>query len=116
MITRFAAAFLVGLLLSAVETAVAETSSPTHPDHILFCETKAPFESAGCALTPVRLPHNWTPRARGVSFGLYRIEIPRPSPGAYAILLERLALDGAVRIERLTVFDELAAEDRKSVV
>lgn len=110
MFERALLKLLVALSLSAGPLASAVTPTVIQPSRVSFCETPAPFVVERCTLVPVGLPHNWKPATTGLSFGLYRIEMPRPAPGTYALLLDRLALDGAVRVDGTTVFDELAPD------
>ena len=65
-----------------------------------FCETEAPFAAAGCTWAPVTLPHRWTPAQPGLSWGLYRFEVPHPGAGAFAVAGERISLNASVRAGR----------------
>lgn len=64
-----------------------------------FCETPQPFATSGCSWQPVRIPHRWEPARPGLSWALYRFEVPHPGAGAYAVVAERLALDARVRVQ-----------------
>jgi len=69
--------------------------------------------AANCEFEAVTLPHSWIPARKGPSVGIYRIELPRPEPGVYGLILNRLALDGRVRIDGVTIIDALGAERPK---
>jgi len=104
-------AFLVFLALlgADIRSAFAD-AAPMILSEGVFCETEVQPEAPACSPEPVRLPHNWSPERRGLSLGLYRFEIPRPAPGAYAVLADRLSLDGAVSVDGRIVIDRLDPE------
>ena len=83
---------------SAGASSKAATSPllPLRQGHV--CETPTPFDDTGCAWVPVRIPHRWEPARPGLSWALYRFEVPHPGAGAHAVVAERLALDASVRV------------------
>ena len=82
-----------------------------------FCEISSVPETtsstANCEFETVTLPHSWIPARKGLSVGIYRIELQRPEPGVYGLILNRLALDGRVRVDGQTIIDALDAERPK---
>lgn len=72
-----------------------------------FCKTRFAFDASSCRPMTVELPHHWVDDGSSGEFGLYRFEIPRSVAGEYGLLIERLALDGAVRVNGATVLDKL---------
>lgn len=72
-----------------------------------FCELDALSPDRPCAFSTITFPHDWTPKSPGASLGLYRIVLPRPPDGDYALLLDRMSLDGAVEVNGRRVFDRL---------
>lgn len=114
-----AAATLVAVAILSVGTtqALAARATDTAPNPVastgledglqrlgqgLFCETPQPFDDTGCSWQPVHIPHRWRPQRPGLSWALYRFEVPHPGPGAYALVAERLALDAFVRVGRIS--------------
>jgi len=98
---------LVGLVaMLAPLWAVAE-NVPRQPTEWFFCLTSAAFDSGQCAPVAVTLPHRFEVPEAGPAMGLYRAEVPRPAPGSYLLSLQRLSLDGAVRIDGRPILDTL---------
>lgn len=92
----------------AIEPALIEVS------RVSFCEASSePYVKDAlidCSLETVELPHSWTPVRDGLSVGIYRLEVPRPKPGAYGLILNRLALDGRVKVDGRIIIDHIDTE------
>ena len=101
---RLAVAGIIALL--APQWAVAQTT-PQQPIEWFFCLTPAAFDDSQCAPVAVTLPHRFEVPQSGPTMGLYRAEVPRPAPGSYLLSLQRLSLDGAVRIDGRSIIDTL---------
>lgn len=79
-----------------------------------FCETSpesyATDAALGCSPKTINLPHSWVPIRDGLAVGIYRLELPRPKPGAYGLILNRLALDGQVKVDGRIIIDYIDSE------
>ncbi|MBM4238588.1 MAG: hypothetical protein FJ154_03530 [Gammaproteobacteria bacterium] len=98
---------LIVVLMSCLLSQAAAQSPSAAALSLSFCETAAAFDTRGCRPQRVELPHNWKPSGTEYSFGLYRLEIPRPVGGNHALLLDRLTLDGALRVDGRMIIDKL---------
>ena len=103
--------WVVSLMVALAPPAHSMDSSPEEISTGAFCEIQRadyrPEEPVSCTFRPITLPHNWTPSVAGPSLGLYRFEILRPPPGIYGFLLNRLPLDGVVRVDGQPVINRL---------
>lgn len=97
-----------------MQVAHSSTTPPSQITRVEFCEISDEAKSSptaeGCRFESVALPHSWTPSRTGLSMGLYRIEIARPKPGAYGLILNQLALDGTLRIDGHAIVDDLSSD------
>ncbi len=75
-----------------------------------FCESEVLPPHAECPFTPVSFPHNWRPSRSTTSLGIYRIALPRPPDGDYAVLIDRMSLDGAVEVNGQRIIDRMDPE------
>jgi len=106
---------LISFLLGGpMQVAHSSTTPPSQITRVEFCEisveTKNSPAGEGCRFESVALPHSWIPSREGLSTGLYRIEIARPAPGAYGLILNQLALDGTLRIDGHAIVDDLSSD------
>lgn len=101
---RGAALCVLALLASTVTVAA---NGLTQPVQWQFCLTSVAFEAASCKPVTVTLPHRFDRPSSGAAVGLYRAEIARPPPGSYLLSLQRLSLDGAVRVDGRVILDTM---------
>lgn len=119
MISRRGSGVFLALAICILLFAPVHPSSaaPVQITRASFCEAASVPDTRGsttpCEFEPVTLPHSWIPARKGLSVGIYRIELPRPEPGVYGLILNRLALDGRVRVDGQTIIDALEAERPK---
>ena len=104
MFERLAA---LGIVIFAALAAITARAEATSASVASFCETSAPFERRDCKPVVVELPHSFSARKSPFTYGLYRFELPRPAPGFHAIFIDRLTLDGTVKIDGRTVIDRM---------
>ena len=111
MIRSIGGLLIVGLLLALAPPAHSAGSLPENVSAGAFCEVSSAEyraeEPVRCTFSSITLPHNWTPSTSGPSLGRYRFEIPRPRPGLYGVLLNRVPLDGEVRVDGRAVINRL---------
>ena len=94
----------VAALLGCAATATADQVDPsperaTRLHSAAFCETPAPFETAGCTWQAVTLPHRWQPQGPPgqAAWALYRLTWSAPAQGAFGVLTDHLSLHGLAR-------------------
>ncbi|MBU6319867.1 MAG: hypothetical protein KGS00_09450 [Alphaproteobacteria bacterium] len=73
----------------------------------MFCESETFPPTDECSFTDISFPHNWSPSRKTTSLGVYRIILPRPPDGDYAVLIDRMSLDGAVEVNGQRIIDRL---------
>ena len=117
MIRALSTLLISFFLGGSTQLADASTAPPSQITRAEFCEiaehAKTGPNDTPCRFLPVDLPHSWAPSRDGLSTGLYRIEIARPEPGAYGLILNRLALDGTLRVDGQTIVDDLSSDRPK---
>jgi signal transduction histidine kinase len=109
---RIALPFAVCLglaLCAALAEAQVRTTDLLNARDALFCETPAAFDDRDCVWRPVTLPHRWSPAGPGMSWALYRFDLPDPGTGAHAVIAAGISLDARLRIDGTPIGPDPAA-------